>query len=102
MRRLCLDGRVEGAFKVLTFEAFPNAADLRFVWRIPASAPNPAREYTRLTAEQKNEMVKRALKGERKAALAEEYGVTPAYVHQLTSRAKEGRKGRSGRQTPRS
>ncbi len=61
LRGYALDRRCAGAFRVLTFEAFPNAADLRIVWRIPASAPNPARQYTRLSAEEKDEMVKRAL-----------------------------------------
>jgi hypothetical protein len=61
------------------------------VWRIPADTPNPARQHTMLTDEQKNQMVKRALKGEQRTALAKEYGITPAYVHRLIKRAKKGR-----------
>ena len=90
VRRLCLDARVEGAFRVLTFEASPNAPMLRLVWRIPANTSNPARQHTMLTDEQKNQMVKRALKGEQRTALAREYGITPAYVHRLIKRAKTG------------
>jgi hypothetical protein len=91
VRRLCLDARVEGAFRVLTFEASPNSPILRLVWRIPADIPNPARQNTRLTDEQKNQMVKRALKGEQRTALAREYGIIPAYVHRLLKRATTGR-----------
>jgi CENP-B N-terminal DNA-binding domain len=61
------------------------------VWRIPADTPNPARQHTILTDEQKNQMVKRALKGEQRTALAKEYGITPAYVDRLIKRAKKGR-----------
>jgi hypothetical protein len=96
-----LDARVEGAFRVLTFEASPNAPILRLVWRIPADTPNPARQNTRLTDEQKNQMVKRALKGEQRTALAREYGITPAYIHRLLKRAKTGRNTRASRRPSR-
>jgi hypothetical protein len=86
-----LDARVEGAFRVLTFEASPNAPMLRLVWRIPADTPNPARQNTRLTDEQKDQLVKRALEGEQRTALAKEYGITPTYVHRLIKRAKTER-----------
>lgn len=86
MRRLCIAGRVEGALRVLTFEAFPNVPDLRFAWRIPPEAPKPPLYYTRLTETEKEEIRRRALKGERKAALAREYGVTRAYVYRLEKR----------------
>ncbi len=75
----------------MTFEAFPNAPDLRFAWRIPADAPKPTLSYTRLTETEKEEIGRRALKGERKAALADEYGVTRAYVYRLAGRVREGR-----------
>ena len=85
-----MDARVDVAFRILTFEGSPNAPMLRLVWRIPANTPNPARQHTMLTDEQKNQMVKRALKGQQRTTLAKEYGITPAYVHRLIKRAKTG------------
>jgi hypothetical protein len=85
VRRLCVAGRVKGTFRALTFEAFPNAPALRFAWRISADAPKPTLFYTRLTEAQKEEIARRARKGERRKALAREYGVTRAYVHRLHS-----------------
>jgi hypothetical protein len=91
VRRLRIAGRVEGALKVLTFEAFPNAPDTRLAWRIPAEAPKPTLYYTRLTEREKGEIGRRALRRERKAALADEYGVTRAYVHRLAGRVRKAR-----------
>jgi hypothetical protein len=65
VRRLRIAGRVKGALKVLTFEAFPNAPDMRFAWRIPAEAPKPTLYYTRLTEREKEEIGRRALRRER-------------------------------------
>src|SRR3954452_10517104 len=60
VRKLCLAGRVAEVISILTFEAFPNAPNLRFAWRIPANAPKPALFYTRFTEAQRKEIARRA------------------------------------------
>jgi hypothetical protein len=72
--KLCATGRVKGAMRVLTFEAFGRAHPaLRFVWLIPVDARKPHTYYTRLTEAQREEIAWRARDGEGRTALAREY-----------------------------